>query len=100
MNLTIVANTEIIELSRPERANWRKLAASRMGILNMSKADPFLAQLKIEMSRVRRSQIELNREMMRLPLVMRRSRWNDYYTRLAALREREQQIEAAAIFGE
>lgn len=66
----------------------------------MSRADPFLAQLKIEMTRVRKRQIELNREMMRLPLVARRTRWKDYYTRLAALKEREQQIETAAIFGE
>jgi hypothetical protein len=57
------------------------------------------AVLKAEMVRVLKSRIDLHREMMCLPQDVRRVRWPEYYARLAALTEREQQIHAAAMSG-
>jgi hypothetical protein len=62
--------------------------------------DVEFAVLKAEMVGVLRSRIDLHREMMRLPRYVRRQRWPEYYARLAALTERERQIQAAAMSGE
>ena len=65
----------------------------------MFKRDIFLSNLKIETECVLRCQIDLNREMLRLPMSARRRSWKDYYMRLNDLMNRLDQIDKVAAFG-
>ena len=63
------------------------------GKLSVTKRDIFLSNLKTETECVLRCHVDLNREMLRLPMSVRRRSWKDYYMRLNDLANRLDEIE-------
>jgi hypothetical protein len=63
------------------------------GELSVIRRDIFLSNLKTETEYVLRCHVHLNREMLRLPMSVRRRSWKDYYLRLNDLTKRLDEIE-------
>ena len=73
-----------------------RMAAAVGGAVTLIKREAILVRLKAEGDSVLKRQIDLNREMMRLPMAKRRERWQEYYARLSELAKHRQQIEEFA----